>query len=570
MSRKCVKAAIMSLAAAVLFCIPVFAGTAEVTVTRKTLEESEIGSGYMILKLDEAGVNKMFDYPDGKLVPGESAEGQLKFALSYDIAPVNVKLDIANMAADSEVFNALKLRIVRGGNTLYDGLLKEAAGVDLGTFFNDSKGTAYEALDFTLTFDKGKDVNALQGKKFSFSMELTADMADYIAVKKKADGSVEIYQSLYNDLYYYPASGVPALESQHNSKGTAREYYPDYPVTPGTDGLLAADTFYTDYADGLNVYAGPDGTFGTADDRKDLTNGSNIERGTNGFGGGKAADYQNDIRYFSGEDKIPGTQDDQRIYKDRNGKYGTELEYYINPKNSRINRRPGPNKIYGDFDDESWQYGADKKHGTLDDTFVGRHNDPNGPQQTSNYEGAVVGEGGVASSPVAFAKAVEGDWVKNGNIWTFFHKGEQIRGKWAYIYSKTLDQSDWYFFDAAGNMQTGWQKTGTGKWYRLHSAKDAREGAMEKGLYFEPEDGKYYYLDSVTGVMQTGWVKINDKYYYFSETASGNSWFWNSALGRWAYNALNGRPVGSMYVDEVTPDGWRVDKTGARTEKVSQ
>ena len=570
MSRKCVKAAIMSFAAAVLFCIPVFAGTAEVTVTRKTLEESEIEAGYMVLKLDEARVNKMFDYPDGKLVPGESAEGQLKFALSYDITPVNVKLDIANTAADSEVFNALKLRIVRGGNTLYDGLLKEATGVDLGTFFNDSKGTAYEALDFTLTFDKGKDVNTLQGKKFSFSMELTADMADYIAVKKKADGSVEIYQSLYNDQYYYPASGVPALESQHNSKGTAPGYYPDYPVFPGKDGVLAADTFYTDYADGLNVYAGPDGTFGTADDRKDLTNGSNIERGTNGFGGGKAADYQNDIRYFSGEDKIPGTQDDQRIFKDRDGMYGTALEYYINPKNARVNERPGNNKSYGDEDDESWLYGADLKHGTVDDQLLGYPNKEKGAQSSWSYDSGVTGTGGVASSPVAFAKAVEGDWVKNGNIWTFFHKGEQIRGKWAYIYSKTLDQSDWYFFDAAGNMQTGWQKTGTGKWYRLHSAKDAREGAMEKGLYFEPEDGKYYYLDSVTGVMQTGWVKINDKYYYFSETASGNSWFWNSALGRWAYNALNGRPVGSMYVDEVTPDGWRVDKTGARTEKVSQ
>ena len=269
----------------------------------------------------------------------------------------------------------------------------------------------------------------------------------------------------------------------------------------------------------------------------------------------------------NGKDAIPGTADDELINKGRDNVYGTELDFTNQGNNT--NNRPGKDTVWGTKDDETWHNGDDGRPGTLDDRLLGYPNQ----ERTSggsysgggSYSSGITGNAGMASSPVAFAKAVDGSWAFDGKNWSFTTaKGEQVKNKWVYIYSKVLDQNDWYYFDGNGVMQSGWQKTGSGKWYRLHTVNDARFGAMEKGLFYEPDDGKYYYLDPQTGVMQTGWIKINDKYYYFAETATGlSSWFWNTALGRWAYNAMNGRPVGSMYVNEVTPDGYRVDASGA-------
>ncbi|MCQ2414660.1 MAG: hypothetical protein MJ063_01235 [Lachnospiraceae bacterium] len=584
---KCLKTAVLVLAAVAVLCFPAFAGTSQVTVERKAPSSTE--DGYLLLSIDETNVEKLFDYPNGNLIPGDTAEGNLRFVLEPGITPMKARIT-ATDGGSAELFSAMELKITRGDSTLYDGLLKNVTEVSLGSFVNNGGIAASETLKLELTFTKGKSLNDLQGKKLAFSLKIVADMTDYYVIKPEgyvSGGSVEVYQSLYNDKYYYPASGVPVLEGQFNKRGTVVDYAPDYVVEPGKDGKIGnLDDYYIDYADGLNVYVGTDNVFGTADDRKDLQPvqpgsearfapyGSNIERGshkdsTDDFGGGKAANYQNDKRYTNGEDGIPGTADDELIYKGRDGVYGTKLDYTI--KSDTTNARPGADTIWGTEDDEIWYNGYDRIPGTRDDTLLGYPNQEKtsgGGHSTFTYEADVSGNAGMASSPVAFAKAVDGSWSFDGKSWHFTTtKGEQAKNKWVYIYSKVLDQNDWYYFDGNGVMQSGWQKTGSGKWYRLHSVNDARFGAMEKGLFFEPEDGKYYYLDPQTGVLQTGWIKINDKYYYFAETSTGlASWFWNTSLGRWAYNAVNGRPAGSMYIDEVTPDGYRVDKTGARIE----
>jgi glucan-binding YG repeat protein len=63
-------------------------------------------------------------------------------------------------------------------------------------------------------------------------------------------------------------------------------------------------------------------------------------------------------------------------------------------------------------------------------------------------------------------------------------------------------------------------------------------------------DQNWYYLDPETGVMATGWREIRGKWYYFETTS-------NPATN------TTGKPVGSMYKDEVTPDGYRVGADGA-------
>ena len=70
----------------------------------------------------------------------------------------------------------------------------------------------------------------------------------------------------------------------------------------------------------------------------------------------------------------------------------------------------------------------------------------------------------------------------------------------------------WYHFDGNGLMQNGWIQT---------------------------PDGRWYYLDLQSGAMKTGWNLINGKWYYL--------------------DAVNGHCL----INTITPDGYRVDSTGA-------
>ncbi|MBO6134898.1 MAG: InlB B-repeat-containing protein [Lachnospiraceae bacterium] len=75
--------------------------------------------------------------------------------------------------------------------------------------------------------------------------------------------------------------------------------------------------------------------------------------------------------------------------------------------------------------------------------------------------------------------------------------------------------TDTYYFDASGNMVTGWIKTIDNKWYFLEHQKINSEGQMK-----------------------FGWCKIQDVWYYFTND-------------------------GSMLENAVTPDGYQVGANGA-------
>ena len=67
-------------------------------------------------------------------------------------------------------------------------------------------------------------------------------------------------------------------------------------------------------------------------------------------------------------------------------------------------------------------------------------------------------------------------------------------------------------------------------------------GSLLKGWI---NDGtNWYYLDQISGVMRTGWINIGSKYYYLSQDSS------------------NGKPMGAMYANMKTPDGYDVDANG--------
>ena len=52
--------------------------------------------------------------------------------------------------------------------------------------------------------------------------------------------------------------------------------------------------------------------------------------------------------------------------------------------------------------------------------------------------------------------------------------------------------------------------------------------------------------------------------YYLNERAASSTYSYNADLNRWIYDAgVEAMPLGAMYQDSLTPDGYLVNKNGA-------
>ena len=140
----------------------------------------------------------------------------------------------------------------------------------------------------------------------------------------------------------------------------------------------------------------------------------------------------------------------------------------------------------------------------------------------------------------------QGTWKRDNKGWWFeFKDGTYPAGE------KTSDQNGeklgwiqkdgkWWAFGSDGYLKSGWaQDNASGKWYLI----DENTG-MKKGWYYDESDQHWYYLDPASGAMLTGWQFINGKWYYLSKISGAV-------------------PLGSMYREIRTPDGYYVDKDGA-------
>lgn len=79
-----------------------------------------------------------------------------------------------------------------------------------------------------------------------------------------------------------------------------------------------------------------------------------------------------------------------------------------------------------------------------------------------------------------------------------------------------------------------------------------QDGSMVTGWYQDEENDLYYLnpiSDNTQGRMVTGWQLIDEIYYYFNEQSDGKK--------------------GRLLRSTITPDGFRVDETGARQEKAA-
>ena len=177
--------------------------------------------------------------------------------------------------------------------------------------------------------------------------------------------------------------------------------------------------------------------------------------------------------------------------------------------------------------------------------------------------------GGGSSGGSSSSNKLYGSWVKDAIGWMYvYNNGTKAMGyettdeagnKTEHISWIKLDNK-WWPFGADAYLKTGWVKDNDSRaWYY----SDVDKG-MLTGWYYDREDGRWYYLDKQSGAMLTGWQLIDGRYYYLTPASTGATWVLDKQSGRWTYDKnVLAKPLGSLYMDELTPDGFAVNADGA-------
>ena len=176
----------------------------------------------------------------------------------------------------------------------------------------------------------------------------------------------------------------------------------------------------------------------------------------------------------------------------------------------------------------------------------------------------------IADYEPSYTVGTNGNWElvnPEHSEWIFtLNGGIRLVSRWAKLdYANgDVNKNGWYHFNSHGIMDFGWFRDEKLDWYYCNTEHDGWLGKMQMGWHYDEADKHWYYLDPSTGIMQTGWHEINGKWYYFAPTTSANTYEYDSVNERWFYKSNSVvRPMGSMYRNETTPDGYRVDANGA-------
>ena len=107
-----------------------------------------------------------------------------------------------------------------------------------------------------------------------------------------------------------------------------------------------------------------------------------------------------------------------------------------------------------------------------------------------------------------------------------------------------------------------WYKTKGGAWYYYEGDRTTKK----KGWFVDPTDGQTYYLKPSTGKMAVGWTKIEGSKYYFNEFHDNSGNWYETGGGWYESRGKKVKAYGSMFRNEVTPDGKWVDIEGRLIE----
>ena len=199
--------------------------------------------------------------------------------------------------------------------------------------------------------------------------------------------------------------------------------------------------------------------------------------------------------------------------------------------------------------------------------------------QSSGSKGGSKGGGGTGSGIKAnpynpsrsksYIVGTNGNWEElsgKGSQWAFvLNGGIRLTGMWAKLdYANgDVNKNGWYHFNASGIMDYGWFRDEKLDWYYCNTESDGWLGKMKTGWHHDKEDNRWYYLDPETGKMAKGWRNIGGKWYYFTEQNSMETYRYDAGTEKWIYKSNEERPLGSMYISEMTPDGYAVGVDGA-------
>lgn len=117
-----------------------------------------------------------------------------------------------------------------------------------------------------------------------------------------------------------------------------------------------------------------------------------------------------------------------------------------------------------------------------------------------------------------------------------------------------------YLKDSNGEKYSGWFFDSNDEWYYFNETNKA----MKKGWHHDDKDGYWYYLNSSNGKMATGWQKIDGKEYFFQPVRDMGNYHFNNEQEKWLYSMNSKVPYGAMYASTTTPDGFKVDGSGAK------
>ena len=177
--------------------------------------------------------------------------------------------------------------------------------------------------------------------------------------------------------------------------------------------------------------------------------------------------------------------------------------------------------------------------------------------QVHSVNGIVTGANGIYSNDG------RSHWILDSRGWRLryadgtYASGTAADGKETYQWEKI--NGSWYVFGSDSYALFGWVFDPAGGWYYC----DVNTG-MKTGWHEDEQDGCRYYLDPANGIMVTGWRQIQGRWYYFNANTPLQTWEYDRTERIWKYKEDSaGRPYGSMYRNERTPDGYAVDETGA-------
>ena len=178
----------------------------------------------------------------------------------------------------------------------------------------------------------------------------------------------------------------------------------------------------------------------------------------------------------------------------------------------------------------------------------------------------------VAETSKSYVVGTNGNWElvdASNDKWAFvLNGGIRLTSIWAKLdYANgDVNKNGWYHFNANGLMDYGWFRDEHMNWYYCNAKKDGWLGKMKTGWHYDEVDKHWYYLDLVTGQMALGWKEIEGKWYFFTPQNTTQTYSYDRSTGKWVFMQNQERPLGSMYSNEKTPDGYQVGADGAWKE----